>query len=220
MVLLACRCSSSFGYQRAASGPAELSDLPRAPATSTNRCAETYAIQHVRFRLRFPPESDDLHESCQANTDCPVCGFAKIHSESTFFVLSRCCRRIMPRSRSRGSGFAEPSVLVSSTLPATQDRAIEIFEFSQSTSLHFSPAISLTRGPKNKATKSIVRNGSVNLSSKRLNSLIVKILGTFVRLEEPFTRKVRHSPNSKHNGKWPPSRLFMGIHSKSSSATC
>src|SRR6266446_3336502 len=87
-----------------------------------------------------------------------------------------------------GSGFAEPSVLVSSTLPATQDRAIEIFKFSQSISLHFSPTISLTRGPKNRATRAIVRNGSVNLSSKRLNSLIVKNLGTFVRLEEPFTR--------------------------------
>src|SRR2546429_9992713 len=87
-----------------------------------------------------------------------------------------------------GSCFAEPSVLVSSTLPATQDRAIEIFKFSQSISLHFSPAISLTRGPKNRATKAIVRNGSVNLSSKRLNSLIVKILGTFVRFEEPLTR--------------------------------
>ena len=32
----------------------------------------------------------------------------------------------MAKSRSRGSGFAEPSVLVSSTLPATHERAIEI----------------------------------------------------------------------------------------------
>jgi hypothetical protein len=53
----------------------------------------------------------------------------------------------MAKSRSIGSGFAEPSVLVSSTLPATQERAIEIVKFSQSISLHFSPAISLTRGP-------------------------------------------------------------------------
>jgi divalent metal cation (Fe/Co/Zn/Cd) transporter len=39
-----------------------------------------------------------------------------------FFILSRCCRRIMAKSRSIGSGFAEPSVLVSSTLPATHER--------------------------------------------------------------------------------------------------
>src|SRR5258708_25848961 len=51
----------------------------------------------------------------------PVCGFAKIHSESTFFVLSRCCRRIMAKSRSIGSGFAEPSVFVSSTFPEDCD---------------------------------------------------------------------------------------------------
>jgi len=94
----------------------------------------------------------------------------------------------MAKSRSIGSGFAEPSVLVSSTLPATQERAIEMVEFSQSISLHFSPAISLTRGPKKRATRAIVRNGSVNLASRRLNSLIVKILGTFVRFEDPFTR--------------------------------
>ena len=87
-----------------------------------------------------------------------------------------------------GSGFAEPSVFVSSTLPSTQDRAIEIFKPSQSTSLHFSPTTSLTRGPKNRATSAMVRYGSFSPSSKRLNSLMVKIRGSFVRFEEPFTR--------------------------------
>ena len=47
---------------------------------------------------------------------------------------------------------------------------------------------SLTRGPKNGATSVMVRYGSFSLSSKRLNSLIVKIRGTLVRFDEPFTR--------------------------------
>ena len=101
---------------------------------------------------------------------------------------SLCCRRMVARSRSMGSSFAEPSVFVSSTLPSTQDRAIEIFNPSQSTSLHFSPATSLTRGPKNRSTCAMVRYGSFSLLSKRLNSSMVKIRGTFVRFDEPFTR--------------------------------
>src|SRR5260370_27775646 len=46
-VLLACRCSWSFECPHASTKPAELSHPPRAHATSTSTCVETYAIQHA-----------------------------------------------------------------------------------------------------------------------------------------------------------------------------
>jgi hypothetical protein len=130
----------------------------------------------------------------------PAGGFAKIHPESTFVVLSRRFRTIMARFRPIGSGFWEPSVSYPPLMPSTQDRAIETFELSQPISRHFSPANSLTRGPKKRETRPIVRNGAVNPVYRRLNSLIVKILPTFVGFEGRFPWGLREDLSNGDGG--------------------
>ena len=70
-VLLACRCSWSFECAHASIELAELSRPLRAHATSTNRCAERYAIQHGRCQLLRRREPNDSHGSCSTNTAFP-----------------------------------------------------------------------------------------------------------------------------------------------------
>jgi hypothetical protein len=66
-----CRCSLSCGCPRGGEVPAGPSNPLAEREAMSSKNAETYAIQHAQFRLRSLPESDDFHESCQANADCP-----------------------------------------------------------------------------------------------------------------------------------------------------
>lgn len=131
-----------------------------------------------------------------------MAGFTKIHGESYCFVLSRCSFSTTAKSESIGNGFAEPSVLVSATSPITHDLAMEIVDRSQSTSFHFSPAISLTRGPKNRATR--VVEGPCQRDCIRVQRCDdVSTRSKVLRMKHPQRAHREHKPRCEFNGNFP-----------------